>query len=95
MAGGANIYPAEVENALMEHPGVEVAVVIGLPHEDLGASVHAIVKPVADGEAFYAKELVEFLGERLVRYKIPRSFEFTSETLAGRRRKGQALAVAS
>jgi bile acid-coenzyme A ligase len=81
VAGGANIYPAEVENALMEHPGVEVAVVIGLPHEDLGASVHAIVKPVADGEALDAKELVEFLGERLVRYKIPSSFEFTSETL--------------
>jgi bile acid-coenzyme A ligase len=82
VTGGANIYPAEVESALMEHPHVEVAVVIGLPHEDLGASVHAIVKPSPGAAGWLSqKTLIEFLGERLVRYKIPRSFEFTTDDL--------------
>jgi bile acid-coenzyme A ligase len=81
VAGGANIYPAEVESALMEHDGVEVAVVIGLPHEDLGAAVHAIIK-MADGRSTPSeRELVEFLSERLTRYKIPRSFEFATTPL--------------
>lgn len=53
---------------------------IGLPDEDLGAAVHAIVQP-ARGAAPSAKELVEFLGQRLARYKIPRSFELTEQTL--------------
>ncbi len=72
LAGGANIYPAEVEAALMEHPAITSCAVIGLPDEDLGQRVHAVLEvsgPVADDE------LSEFLGERLVRYKVPRSFE--------------------
>jgi len=93
LSGGANIYPAEVENALMEHPGVEVAVVIGLPDDDMGALAHAIVKrneraasPVTEAE------LTGFLSERLVRYKIPRSMEFTADQLrddAGKVRRSQ------
>ena len=43
--GGSNVYPAEVEAALMEHPRVEMAIVIGLPDEDLGAVPHAIIRP--------------------------------------------------
>jgi len=82
LSGGANIYPAEVESALMEHPGVDVAVVIGLPHEDLGASVHAIVRPtVAWGTRLSAEDLLTHLGERLVRYKVPRTIEFTTDPL--------------
>ena len=72
IAGGANIYPAEVEAALMEHPAIVSCAVIGLPDEDLGHRVHAVLETtgeVSDGE------LREFLGERLVRYKVPRSFE--------------------
>lgn len=79
LSGGANIYPAEVEAALMEHPGVEVAVVIGLPHEDLGAAVHAIVKLHPEWVKRVDQTLLAtFVGERLARYKTPRSYEFTT-----------------
>jgi bile acid-coenzyme A ligase len=82
LSGGANIYPAEVEAVLMEHPSVEVAVVIGLPHEDLGAAVHAIVKPHPEQAMMLdAATLDAFVRERLTRYKAPRSYEFTNEML--------------
>jgi bile acid-coenzyme A ligase len=82
LVGGANVYPAEVEAALMQHPGVEVAVVIGLPDEDLGATVHAIVKPHDDYAATLdAAMLSRFIEERLARYKTPRSYEFTTQQL--------------
>jgi bile acid-coenzyme A ligase len=80
LSGGANIYPAEVEAALMEHPDVEVAVVVGLPDEDLGAAVHAIVKPQT-GASLDEASLAAFVAERLARYKTPRSYEFTDEAL--------------
>ncbi len=93
ISGGSNIYPAEVENALMEHPGVEVAVVIGLPSEDLGASAHAIVKLNADhGDGVTGPDLIDFLRSRIVSYKLPRSFEFTAAELrddAGKVRRSQ------
>ncbi len=73
LSGGANIYPAETESALLEHPAVVSCAVIGLPHEDLGKAVHAIVQCDAPVEV---DELRTFLGERLVRYKVPRTFEF-------------------
>jgi bile acid-coenzyme A ligase len=79
LSGGANIYPAEVEGALMEHPEVAEAVVIGLPDEDLGASVHAIIRLASGGVGETA--LAAFLAERLARSKIPRSFEFTQAFL--------------
>ena len=89
LSGGANIYPAEVEGAVESCPGVRSCAVIGLPHEDLGNSVHAIVDaPGGLSEA----ALLAHLAERLVRYKIPRSFEFTDEPLrddAGKVRRRQ------
>jgi bile acid-coenzyme A ligase len=72
LTGGANVYPAEVESALMEHPHVQTCAVIGLPDEDLGNRVHAVVQ--TDGEVS-EDELRAFLADRLVRYKIPRTFE--------------------
>ena len=72
LAGGANIYPAEVEAALDEHPMVSSCAVVGLPDEDLGQRVHAIVHVTGDVSD---DELRQFLGERLARYKVPRSFE--------------------
>jgi bile acid-coenzyme A ligase len=79
LCGGANIYPAEVEAALQEHPAVRSCVVIGLPDDDLGNRVHAIVE--ADRAAVTTEELTAFMGERLVRYKVPRSIEFVDEAL--------------
>jgi bile acid-coenzyme A ligase len=73
---GSNVYPAEIEAALQEHPAVESCAVIGLPDDDLGARIHAIVK--AKGEVS-ADELHAHLAERLVSYKRPRSFEFLDE----------------
>lgn len=72
LVGGSNVYPAEVEAALVEHPRVVSAAVIGLPDEDYGSVVHAIIEP--DGEVS-DDELRTHLESRLVRYKIPRTFE--------------------
>jgi bile acid-coenzyme A ligase len=80
LAGGRNIYPAEVEAALLAHPQVAEAIVIGLPDADLGARVHAIVR-AEDGTAPSAAELIAFAGERLIGYKLPRTVEFTDRPL--------------
>ena len=79
LSGGANIYPAEIEAALQEHPAVHSCAVIGLPDEDRGSTVHAIIE--ADVNAVDEAELKAFLAERLVIYKVPRTFEFVSEPL--------------
>jgi bile acid-coenzyme A ligase len=79
LTGGANVYPAEVEAALLEHPMVRTCAVIGLPDEDKGNRVHAIVE--ADPEAVEEAELRVFVAERLVSYKLPRTYEFVDEPL--------------
>jgi bile acid-coenzyme A ligase len=78
LVGGSNVYPAEIEAALEEHPAVQSVAVIGLPDEDLGARIHAIVEAAAPGSA---EELKAHLADRLVSYKQPRSFEFVDEPL--------------
>jgi bile acid-coenzyme A ligase len=78
LVGGANVYPAEVEAALAEHPLVLSSCVIGLPDEEYGNRVHAIVQ--IDGEVS-DYELHSHLEARLVPYKVPRSYERTSEPL--------------
>lgn len=93
LTGGANVYPAEVEAALHEHPAVQSCVVIGLPDEDRGNVVHAIVEAGPIGVS--AAELTEFLAERLVAYKLPRSIEFVDEPLrddAGKVRRSELRA---
>jgi bile acid-coenzyme A ligase len=78
LVGGANVYPAEIEAALDAHPGVLSSAVIGLPDEDLGSRIHAIVDAVAPVSA---ASLREHLMKHLAPNKIPRSFEFVSEPL--------------
>jgi bile acid-coenzyme A ligase len=80
LAGGSNVYPAEVEAAIDEHPRVSSCAVIGLPDDDLGSRIHAIVQ-TDDGSPIDVDDLRAHLAERLVRYKIPRTFEFTTEPL--------------
>lgn len=80
ISGGANIYPAEVEAALEAHPAVRGSAVIGLPDEDWGARVHAIVQP-AEGVEVKEAELLDFVAGRLARFKLPKSIEFTDEPL--------------
>lgn len=76
LTGGANIYPAEVEAAIDRHPAVVSCAVIGLPDDDLGERVHAIVH--APG-GLDADGLRAHLADEIVRYKIPRTFEFVDE----------------
>jgi len=77
LVGGANIYPAEVEAALDAFPGVRSSAVIGLPDDDMGARLHAVIdRP--DGPAD-PRAMEAHLAERLVRYKVPKSFEYVEE----------------
>ncbi len=96
LSGGANIYPAEVEAALVEHPGVDSAVAVGLPDEDLGEAVHAIVRPAGAARAPLDEAgLRAFMETRLARYKTPRSYEFVDFPLrddAGKVRRSQLRA---
>ena len=78
VTGGANVYPAEVEAAIDAHAAVRSSAVIGLPDDDLGQRVHAIVDAPAGVEEVVLRE---HLIEHLVRFKVPRSFEFVSEPL--------------
>ncbi|MGH8764363.1 MAG: AMP-binding protein [Burkholderiales bacterium] len=79
ISGGVNIYPQECENLLITHPKVADAAVFGVPNEDLGEEVKAVVQPmpgVAPGPEF-ERELMEFCGKQLARQKCPRSIDFT------------------
>lgn len=90
VSGGANVYPAEVEAAIEAHPDVECAVVIGLPDEDLGHRVHALIERKS-GTDIKEDELRDHVAGLLVRYKVPRDFEFVTTPLrnsAGKVRRG-------
>lgn len=95
LVGGANIYPTQIEAALMEHPAIATAVVIGLPDEDLGAQVHAVLELRPQAAPPLAQELLGFLSQRLSRNKIPVTVEFVSGPLrddAGKVRRSQLRA---
>jgi long-chain acyl-CoA synthetase len=75
ISGGENVYPAEVENALAEHPAVADVAVIGVPHERWGETVKALVvrRPGATADA---TEVIAFTRERLAHFKCPTSVDF-------------------
>ena len=75
VSGGENVYPAEVENVLMTHPGVADVAVIGVPDEKWGEAVKAVVVPAA-GTAPTEAELIAFARERLAGFKLPKSVDF-------------------
>ena len=81
ISGGVNIYPQETENLLITPPKVADAAVFGVPNEDLGEEVKAIVQAmpgVTTDEAF-TDELLAFCREHLSRQKVPRSIEYEDE----------------
>ena len=82
VTGGANVYPAEVEAAIESHAAVRSSAVIGLPDDDLGQRVHAIID-VADASAadIDAALMRAHLALHLAPYKVPRSFEFVRDAL--------------
>ncbi len=75
ISGGENVYPAEVENVLMAHPGVSDVAVIGVPHEKWGETPKAVVVR-AEGTSATADELIAHCQERLAKFKCPTSADF-------------------
>jgi len=81
ISGGVNIYPQEVENLLVTHPKVMDAAVLGVPNEEMGEEVKAVVQLVDPEEADpgLARELIEYCRTSLASYKCPRSVDFEAE----------------
>jgi long-chain acyl-CoA synthetase len=81
ISGGVNIYPAEVESELSCHPAVDDVAVFGIPHEEWGEEVKAVVQPAPGAEPGPALtgELLAFLAGRLARFKLPRTIDYVSE----------------
>jgi long-chain acyl-CoA synthetase len=81
ISGGVNIYPAEIESELACHPAVADVAVFGIPHEEWGEEIKAVVEPVdgvPPGPELTA-ELLAFLEARLARFKLPRSIDYVAE----------------
>ncbi len=81
ISGGVNIYPQETENLLSGHPAVLDVAVIGVPNDDLGEEVKAVVQlmdPAAAGPEL-AQELITYCRNRLTHFKCPRTIDFTDE----------------
>jgi len=81
LSGGVNIYPREIEDALALHPAVGDIVVLGIPDEEMGQRVHAVVQPAVPGAGSpaLARELIDFCRSRIAHYKAPASVSFEAE----------------
>ena len=79
ISGGENVYCSEVEEVIYQNPKVLEATVFGVPNEQWGEQVHAVVVP--RDESLTSEELIEFCRDSLGGYKLPRSVEFRSEEL--------------
>ncbi|MEI8050103.1 MAG: acyl-CoA synthetase [Actinomycetes bacterium] len=81
ISGGANIYPAEIEGAIIMHPKVGDVAVFGIPNVDWGEEVKAVIEPAAGVEPDKAleAEILEFLADKIAKFKQPKSIDFTSE----------------
>ncbi|MBV9285109.1 MAG: acyl--CoA ligase [Acidimicrobiia bacterium] len=79
ITGGANVYPAEVEIALMEHPKVADVVVIGVKDEEWGRRVHAIIEPADPDDPPSFDEMRAYAKDRLSTYKVPKSIEIVDK----------------
>ena len=81
ISGGANIYPAEIEGVLIQHPKVEDVAVFGIPHEDWGEQIKAVVQPIkgASADDAFSAELLQFCDGKLAKMKWPKSIDYTNE----------------
>ena len=82
IVSGFNVFPAEVEEVLLEHDNVAEAAVVGVEHPYSGETVKAYVVPVP-GTAVEEDELIEFAAERLARYKCPTTITFVDQLPQG------------
>jgi long-chain acyl-CoA synthetase len=78
IAGGYNIYPRDIDEVLYEHPKIQEACAVGIPHEYRGETVKAFVV-VRPGESLTPDELNEYCREKLAAYKVPKLYEFRDE----------------
>ena len=78
VSGGENVYPAEVEHLLNQHPDIEEAVVLGVDDETFGRALKAVII-LNRGRSTSAEELKAYVSGRLARYKVPRTFIFVDE----------------
>jgi len=81
ISGGVNIYPQETENVLITHPKVADVAVFGVPNEDFGEEVKAVVQPIDPNDAGpeLERELIAYCQERISRLKCPRTVDFEAE----------------
>jgi long-chain acyl-CoA synthetase len=77
ISGGVNIYPAEIESALIQMPGVRDCAVFGIPDEEFGEQICAYVEPLA-GESLDAGRVRAWLAGHVARYKVPKLVEFSA-----------------
>ena len=80
VTGGENVYSTEVENALASHPAVQQVAVIGIPDDQWGEAVHAVVV-LRTGQVVTEQELTDHAREWIAGYKVPKTIEFRSEPL--------------
>ncbi|MBW1806491.1 MAG: AMP-binding protein [Deltaproteobacteria bacterium] len=73
--GGENVYPAEVEKVILEHPAIEKTVVFGVPDPKWKEGIKAVCQ-LKRGMSLEARELIDFVGERIARFKKPQYVEF-------------------
>ena len=81
ISGGVNIYPAEIESTLITHPKVGDVAVFGIPHEDWGEEVKAVIEPIAgvEGSEALTHEILSWAADKLAKYKTPRSIDYIAE----------------
>lgn len=79
VTGGANVFPAEVENALIAHGGIVDVVVLGLRDPEWGRRVHAVVQRADGAGELTADDVIAYAKGRLARYKVPKTVEFVDE----------------
>ena len=75
ITGGANVFPAEVEKALIDHPSIADVVVVGLRDDEWGRRVHAIVEPADPQAPPSADEVIAYAKQRVAAYKVPKTVE--------------------
>ena len=75
ITGGANVFPAEIEAALIDHPKIADVVVIGLKDPEWGQRVHAVIEPTDQADPPTLDEVTKYVKGRLLAYKVPKSIE--------------------